>query len=646
MSELEFDFLGPYKVESVIGRGGMGTVYKGSHARSGEKVALKVIATGVATQSRFRRRFSVEIETLKMLKHPHIVQLIGYGEERGLLFYSMEYVEGHSLLDHLRQHRKLPWEDALQVGIETASALKHAHDMGIIHRDLKPANLLLNVQGQIKLTDFGIAKLFGSTDMTAAGSVIGTADYMAPEQAEGKTATTRSDLYSLGCVLYALMAGKPPFGGKSLPEVLYAVRYHPIPDLLQLVPNCPVEFAALIQELLEKDPQNRPPTALVVANRLKAIQQGLIKKGPSTQTTEAPSKPSPKIGKELTSLDLSDTTDNELRLTNPEVASMREQPTMLAPANNSFVTNEDHTSDATELPPGSISIPPQPAPISPKPSPLPPQEIPKTWEHSSESDSESGFASSLGGSRYTLVSEADESRYSRHGELVDPHRRDWLHYASIAGLVGLLVLSLVLGYRMLQPPSADDVFNTINDAAMSGLEGPMIENLPAMRDFLERFPDDPRSPQVKEYKHEAELAVQVRSLQRKAARGGAHLDAIELAFLDCMLSRDRDIEQFRERLTAFLGVYAKIVDLPEKHRQLVELASFALHAPTSLASKPPASTEQLEKLIRSAEGQLQGEELKKFYRDLLSLYEGKPWAEEQLVRIRKRIDSDAADGQP
>ncbi len=174
---------------------------------------------------RFRRRFASEIETLTRLTHPNIVKAIGFGEEQGLLFYSMEFVDGHSLQDHLRQYKRLDWTEVIEIGIEVSAALKHAHDIGIVHRDLKPANLMLTRDGHVKLTDFGIAKLFGSDDMTVVGSVIGTADFMPPEQAEGKSVTVRSDFYSLGSVLYALLAGRAPFAGKSVPEVLYAVRY-------------------------------------------------------------------------------------------------------------------------------------------------------------------------------------------------------------------------------------------------------------------------------------------------------------------------------------------------------------------------------------------------------------------------------------
>ncbi len=206
----------------------MGAVYKGLHAKSGEAVAIKVISPGVANQLRFRRRFNAEIETLMRLRHPNIVQLVGVGEEQGLLFYVMEFVDGHSLHDHLRQYKRIDWTEAIQIGVDVTAALKHAHDLGIIHRDIKPANLMVNKEGRIKLTDFGIAKLFGSTDMTAAGSVIGTADYMPPEQAEGKGVTVRSDLYSLGSVMFALLSGRPPFAGKSVPKsyMLFAIRQH------------------------------------------------------------------------------------------------------------------------------------------------------------------------------------------------------------------------------------------------------------------------------------------------------------------------------------------------------------------------------------------------------------------------------------
>ncbi len=213
MSQTAFEKLGPYHVDRIIGRGGMGTVFAATDERTSEWAAVKVLAPGLAGDETFREHFAAEIESLKKLHHPHIVQLYGFGEQDGHLFYAMELVNGSNLEQEIRAGRRFTWRDVTRLGIEICRALKHAHDHGVIHRDLKPANLLLDENEQIKLSDFGIAKLFGFTQMTVGGNVMGTADYMAPEQAEGKATTPRCDLYSLGCVMYALLAGRPPFSG-------------------------------------------------------------------------------------------------------------------------------------------------------------------------------------------------------------------------------------------------------------------------------------------------------------------------------------------------------------------------------------------------------------------------------------------------
>ena len=179
---MALEILGPYRIGDPIGRGGMGTVYRGVNEETGKSAAVKVLSSVLYNDDTFRERFEAEIETLKTLSHPNIVQLYGYGKEDGHLFYAMELVEGTSLEEELQNGRRFQWREATHIGIEVCRALKHAHDCGVIHRDLKPANLLLNDQDQIKLADFGIAKLFGYTQMTAQGATLGTADYMAPEQ--------------------------------------------------------------------------------------------------------------------------------------------------------------------------------------------------------------------------------------------------------------------------------------------------------------------------------------------------------------------------------------------------------------------------------------------------------------------------------
>ncbi|MCA9150003.1 MAG: serine/threonine protein kinase [Planctomycetales bacterium] len=266
--------LGPYVLRKVVGRGGMGAVYAAEDTQAGGTAAVKVLSPALASDTNFRERFSDEIESLKKLHHPNIVQLLGYGEQDGQLFYAMELIEGASLQEELRQGRRFTWREVVQIGVDICAALKHAHDHGIIHRDLKPANLLYTGDESVKLLDFGIAKLFGNTSVTT-DSVMGTADYMSPEQAEGKAVSPRTDLYSLGSVMYALLAGRPPFVGKSVPEVVHKVRFESPVPICRMASDVPVEMEQLIDQLLEKLPQKRIPTALALSHRLRAMEHAL-----------------------------------------------------------------------------------------------------------------------------------------------------------------------------------------------------------------------------------------------------------------------------------------------------------------------------------------------------------------------------------
>ena len=198
---------------------------------TGELVAVKLIAAHANEDERFRRRFEAEFKALDKLRHPGIVRLIGHGQQAGRMFYSMERVRGRTLHAIIRESegKRLDWQTALPWAIQIASALKHAHDYGIIHRDLKPANLIISDEhsdvgdaaigaaggpGRVKIVDFGIAKVFGVGEQTLAGSVLGTADFMAPEQAGDGPITPRTDLYALGSVMYAMLAGRAPFAGR------------------------------------------------------------------------------------------------------------------------------------------------------------------------------------------------------------------------------------------------------------------------------------------------------------------------------------------------------------------------------------------------------------------------------------------------
>ncbi len=659
----EFEYLGPYKVERILGRGAMGSVYKGIHAKSGEAVAIKVIATGIANNMRFRRRFAAEVETLKRLQHPHIVQLVGYGEEQGLLFYSMEYVDGHSLHDHLRQHERLAWDEVIQIGIETTAALKHAHDIGIIHRDLKPANLMLNKAGRIKLTDFGIAKLFGSSDMTAVGSVIGTADYMPPEQAEGKPVTVRSDLYSLGGVLYALLSGKAAFGGKSVPEVLHSVRYNSVPDLRDRVPDVPRELAELIHQMLEKDPQQRPPTALVVGNRLKSLQQGLKRMTGSGDThsvgvEKGATKPP---GTQLTSLDLSDVDDHELRLTSPSPSS---DPKSQGPQGKSAQPASDHSGHNQPEPTSRVDAPPlgthelqtlvAPDGMVPPPSDEKFTAIAGDGRSpvGNSADASADFISSRstvapitsgGPSHFTpITKESVKPTIFGAEEVDDSHRFDWIHYGSVAGLVALLIGCVGLTWWLLRPESANNLYANVSAAVASGDDAQLLQVSGQIDEFLARFPDDERSAELQALSDEVELARWTRILQRRASRNGGtdSLSAIEQGFLQSVTLLSENSELAQKKLSAFVQVFGANKALPREERRLVDLAEYALRAGTTrLRTETPESAQQLQRLIEEAQATLPPEQLKAYFANLLTLYGELEWAKEQVASIRKLLEA-------
>jgi len=282
---MDLTALGPYRIERELGRGGMGTVYAAIDETTGQKVAVKVLAPLLANQEGFRDRFESEIESLKALQHPHIVEIYAWGEQAGNIYYAMELVEGCSLEDELFRRRRFPWQEVCRIGIDLCRALKLAHDHGIIHRDIKPANLLWSRDEQVKLSDFGIARLFGNSGFTSEGGVLGTAEYMAPEQAEGSRISHHCDLYSLGGVMYALLAGRPPFQSKSMLKLLQMQRFTQPESVCKYAPETPKEFGEIILQLLEKEPADRFPNALLVARRMEAMQKALSLRSESEQAS-------------------------------------------------------------------------------------------------------------------------------------------------------------------------------------------------------------------------------------------------------------------------------------------------------------------------------------------------------------------------
>src|SRR5688572_11270576 len=253
--------IGSWMIEEEIGRGGMGTIYRARClSGDGPKVAaIKVLAAELAVEVGFQQRFQREINILKQLDHPCIVRFLESGSERNRFWFAMEFVDGPSF-ESLRDDRgRVSWPEVLDLAWQIAPALKHAHDRGVIHRDLKPSNLmrtsesLADSPGLIKLTDFGISSLFASPHLTVTGGVIGTPEYLSPEQAAGKQVTKKSDLYSLGVVLYTLITGDTPFQGDAV-DLLHKHRYAQFDRPGRIVPELPPDFDEIVCQLMAKDP--------------------------------------------------------------------------------------------------------------------------------------------------------------------------------------------------------------------------------------------------------------------------------------------------------------------------------------------------------------------------------------------------------
>jgi serine/threonine-protein kinase len=268
--------LGPYRIGTTLGRGGMGAVYQGIDEQNGDIVAVKVLLATLEEDEELRSRFELEIDTLKHLRHPNIVRIYGFGEEAGMLYYVMELVNGKSLHQELKKKRVFEWYEVAKIGLEMSLALKHAHDRGITHRDIKPANIMLEEIGLTKLSDFGIAQYFGSQRLTEVNSVVGTLEYMSPEQALAAPLGYKSDIYSLGAVLYALVVGKPPFPARNLMEIVRKHQTGTIEKFNNFRTDIPDELESIILDMLKVNAEERPVNMYLLTKRFQSLLQALV----------------------------------------------------------------------------------------------------------------------------------------------------------------------------------------------------------------------------------------------------------------------------------------------------------------------------------------------------------------------------------
>ncbi|MCA9263615.1 MAG: serine/threonine protein kinase [Planctomycetales bacterium] len=591
--------LGPYKIGKAIGKGGMGTVFIGEDVSSGRRVALKVLSPNLTSDANFRARFEAEVESLMKLSHPNIVELYGFGEEQGYLFYAMELVSGTTLQQEISAGRRFQWREVVTVGIDICAALKHAHDHGVIHRDIKPANLLVSPDDHVKLTDFGIAKLFGTSQQTADGGVLGTADYMAPEQAEGQKATTRCDLYSLGAVLFAMLAGRPPFIGKSLPEVIHKVRYElPVP-ISRFATDVPTGLEQLLDQLLRKDPTQRVPTALAVSKRLQAIRD---------EMSIAAKRP-----------DDEDDTDLVLR-DDPEeppawATTSGDQPTRAMLGDKVLPRSPQELE--TEIPASVHDS--RPDAVSPEAAPaarlLPDQ------------------------ASYTSVDESYRRRLRDAGDEAESLREHIIKYASLAAFIASIAVG---AYLILRPRTADGLYERIVTAASSDSETEMTQIESEIAEFIERFPEDERLEEVEKIHREIETIQLRRQLVLRSRHKGSTrpLTAIEMALVEALDSEESNPHVAAAKWQAILDVFGGDPGLSPRDQQAVDLARQRLE---ELLPQIDESAKELHQLIKGRLAYAQRirsthpEQAQAIWRGIVELYSGQAWSRPLVEEAERNL---------
>jgi serine/threonine protein kinase len=494
--------LGPYTIRGRLGRGGMGTVYEAVDPE-GRLVALKTLRGHMADHAGSRRRFEAEITALKELRHPGIVRLLAFGEENDQPFFAMELVRGKSLEELLKAGRTFSWQETVATALQVTRALKTAHDHGIIHRDLKPANLLFpeahGAEDGVKLADFGIARLFGESGQTQAGTVVGTAEYMAPEQAAGEPVDQRVDLYTLGLVMYAMLVGRPPFTGSNMSDVLRRQRRETPPRVSALVPDVPEQLDLLIEKLLAKDPAARPASALAVGRLLGAIEVSA-----ATGSFEAADVDSHRAGS--TATDRAARPTKPLRSDQPAADTGVDLLAATVGGSGSVPLGETRDSNDQAKPPASAARTAG-AQGSLMHRRTAADEVTIPGERST-------------GNRFTTLEEL-------HREATEQAARTARREGAIrlALALGLLAAVLAGGYALLRPATSDELHARIR--AVADAPKPDLRDAQPLIDlFLARFPDDPRAAYVRSLDREIDLEALERKTRRRP-KSDAELSHIE-----------------------------------------------------------------------------------------------------------------------
>ncbi len=493
-----------------------------------------------------------------------------------MLFFSMELVEGNSLFQMQKKGHRFDWREILQIAKDVSKGLRHAHDRGIIHRDLKPGNLLMvaDENGRpagIKITDFGIAKRFGTSQNTGS-NVLGTMDFMSPEQARGQPVTIRSDLYSLGSLLFTLLAGRPPFTANSVEESLRNLTRVPAPHIGKIVPEVPRDLDNLINKLMEKSPEKRIQTAQALLYQLEEIEAKL-RDDSEAQTAQQP----------IPKMTLDDTFDvaNPHTKENTSVLEKRKKPKVSAAA-KATVEFTDHDVDQNSSPTGA-----------------------KVDYFNTVTD------------------------HVRKKQLVDEpvHKTD-KRGILIVTLALIVVFSLAgIGiYQAYKPRSAEELYAEIE----LGSDQPNMV-LTEINDFLKNYPDEPRATQIAELKRVGEAIDLYNSLSstlvlRSGLAGENRLTEIEKQFLGIVDLAESEPALADAKMSAFVTVHDHTDGLDPRDQKCVEAAkSYKIKLENDARIKVLFNLKQIRAAMNKASQNTEPESAIPIYESILKLYGDVEW---------------------
>lgn len=607
--------LGPYSIDRQIGKGGMGAVYQATDSQTGQQVAIKALNPHLAAAEGFRERFEAEIESLKTLSHEGIVRLYGYGEQNGVLFYSMELVHGNSLEDELKAGRRFDWREVSDIAIQLCGALKHAHDHGIIHRDIKPANILFADDHLVKLADFGIARLFANaSSLTTAGGVLGTADYMSPEQADGRPITARCDQYSLGGVMYALLAGRPPFRAKTLPEMLQLQRFAQPEPVTRYAANTPKQLEGVIAQLLSKEPADRFPNMAVLARHLQAMVMALTRPAHDSFSLAGDAR-------ELRSVpgDLHSSLALAVTQAEPEQSRAITPPPLIKNRDSDAGSKPSSNVDETMLADDEVGGRPRVATPAPAQQPA---------------------AVAIGPRPSVFTTVEEDLARQKHQQA-----RSWAAiFAPLAGLVVALSALGALGVYLSRPSTADELYAKISARVDADDAESMREVEREIMEFLDRFEDDDRAVELREYQQRLELERLHRQLQRH--RGGISdpkLLPVEMLYLDAMNSAATSPDIAIAKLQLLVKLYGTNGVKPDKADRsalCVQLAERQLaQLQTDYNKLTNRQLAAIQERLQAAEvfSKTEPVRARQIYSAIIELYGQQPWAADAVALAKQKL---------